>query len=58
MLKQFRKKLVAWLGPSLAYWTITILGWTMKFEEVRPEIRDPFGKRESTASAHSGTDEC
>ena len=37
-LKTFRKKLVAWLGPSLAYWMIKLLGWTMEFEEVHPEI--------------------
>ncbi|OGP93513.1 MAG: hypothetical protein A2156_11505 [Deltaproteobacteria bacterium RBG_16_48_10] len=36
--KTFRKRLVAWLGPSLAYWTIRVLGWTMKFEEVHPEV--------------------
>jgi lysophospholipid acyltransferase (LPLAT)-like uncharacterized protein len=36
--KTFRKKLVVWLGPSLAYWTIRILGWTMRLEEIHPEI--------------------
>ena len=45
MLRQFKKKLVAWLGPSLAYWTITVLGWTMKFEEVRPEIPRAFQEK-------------
>ena len=38
MLESLRKKLVARLGPSLAYWTIRILGRTMRFEEVHPEI--------------------
>jgi lysophospholipid acyltransferase (LPLAT)-like uncharacterized protein len=38
MFKPLRKKLVAWLGPSLAYWMIKLLGWTMEFEEVHPEI--------------------
>jgi lysophospholipid acyltransferase (LPLAT)-like uncharacterized protein len=38
MLKALRKRMVAWLGPSLAYWTIRTLGWTMRFEEVHPEI--------------------
>ncbi len=38
MLKSLRKKLVARLGPWLAYWTIRILGRTMRFEEVHPEI--------------------
>ena len=42
MFKHFKKKVVAWLGPSLAYWTITVLGWTMKFEEVRTEIPKSF----------------
>jgi hypothetical protein len=42
MFKHFKKKVVAWLGPSLAYWTITVLGWTMKFEEVRTEIPRSF----------------
>jgi hypothetical protein len=42
MFKHFKKKVVAWLGPSLAYWTITVLGWTMTFEEVRTEIPKSF----------------
>ena len=41
-LKTLRKRLVAGLGPSLAYWTIKVLGWTMKFEEVHPEIPRSF----------------
>jgi lysophospholipid acyltransferase (LPLAT)-like uncharacterized protein len=36
--KALRKKLVIWLGPSLAYWSIRILSWTMRFEEIHPEI--------------------
>jgi len=40
--KNLRKKLAAWFGPSLAYWTIKILGWTMKFEEVHPEVPKSF----------------
>ncbi len=39
MFKTLRKKLVIWLGPILAYWTIKALGWTMKFEVVHPEIQ-------------------
>ncbi len=39
MFKALRKKLVIWLGPILAYWTIKVLGWTMKFEVVDPEIQ-------------------
>lgn len=30
--------MVSWLGPWFAYWTIKILGRTMRFEEVNPEI--------------------
>ena len=40
--KVLRKKLVAWLGPWLAYWTIKVLGSTMRFEEVNPEIPQSF----------------
>ncbi|RPJ03679.1 MAG: DUF374 domain-containing protein [Deltaproteobacteria bacterium] len=41
-LKAVRKKLVEWFGPSLAYWTIKILGWTMRLEEVHAEIPGSF----------------
>ena len=34
--------MVAWLGPSLAYWTIEVLGRTMRFEEIHPEIPRSF----------------
>ncbi len=37
-LKQLKKKLVARLGPWLAYWTIRILSSTMQFDEINPEI--------------------
>lgn len=37
-LKSLKKKLVVWFGPRLAYRVIRILGWTMRFEEVYPEI--------------------
>jgi lysophospholipid acyltransferase (LPLAT)-like uncharacterized protein len=37
-LKTLRKKMVASLGPSLAYWSIRILGATMRFIEVNSEI--------------------
>jgi lysophospholipid acyltransferase (LPLAT)-like uncharacterized protein len=43
--KTLRKNLVAWLGPSIAYWTIKVLGWTMKFEEVHPEIPRSFWEK-------------
>ncbi len=39
MFKALRKKLVIWLGPILAYWTIKALAWTMKFEVVHPEVQ-------------------
>jgi lysophospholipid acyltransferase (LPLAT)-like uncharacterized protein len=41
-LKTLRKKIVASLGPSLAYWTIRILGATMRFKEVNSEIPRSF----------------
>ena len=41
-LKTFRKKLVSWFGPWLAYWTIKILGKTIRFEVVNPEIPRSF----------------
>jgi lysophospholipid acyltransferase (LPLAT)-like uncharacterized protein len=37
-LKSLKKKMVASLGPWFAYWAIKILGRTMRFEEVNPEI--------------------
>jgi len=44
-LKTLRKKLVAALGPWLAYWTIKLLGFTMRFEEVHSEIPDSFREK-------------
>jgi len=41
-LKGLRKKLVSSLGPWLAYWVIRILGRTMQFEEINPEIPRRF----------------
>ena len=41
-LKTLKKKSVSWLGPWLAYWTIKILGRTMRFEEIHPEIPRSF----------------
>ena len=41
-LKTLKKKFVFWFGPWLAYWTIRILGWTMRFEAVGPEIPRSF----------------
>jgi len=38
IFKTLRKKLTVWFGPWLAYWVIRTLSWTMKFEEVHPEI--------------------
>jgi hypothetical protein len=38
VLKSLKKKFIVWLGPQLAYWAIKILGRTMRFEEVNPEI--------------------
>jgi lysophospholipid acyltransferase (LPLAT)-like uncharacterized protein len=41
-LKPLKKKFVASLGPWFAYWSIRILGWTMRFEVVRPDIPRQF----------------
>lgn len=41
-LKPLKKKLVSWLGPWLAYWTIRILARTMRFEVVHPDIPRQF----------------
>ena len=41
-LKTLKKKLVAWLGPWGAYWAIKMLAWTMRFEEIHPEIPKEF----------------
>jgi lysophospholipid acyltransferase (LPLAT)-like uncharacterized protein len=43
--KSLKKKLVSWLGPWLAYWTIKFLGRTMRFEEINPEIPRSFWER-------------
>jgi len=43
-IKALKKKLVASLGPSAAYWVIRVLGWTMRFEEVRPRSRCGCGR--------------
>lgn len=48
-LKQARKKLIAWIGPSLAYWTIRFLGLTMRLEEVNSEIPRTFLKNGTLA---------
>jgi len=45
VLKSLKKKAVAWLGPSLAYWVIKILGRTMWFEEINPEIPRSFWEK-------------
>jgi lysophospholipid acyltransferase (LPLAT)-like uncharacterized protein len=44
-LRTLRKKLVAALGPWLAYWTIRILGFTMRMEQVHPEVPTFFRER-------------
>ncbi len=43
--KTIKKKLVAWWGPWLAYWTIKLLGRTMRFEEINLEIPKSFWER-------------
>jgi len=44
-LKPLKKKIVAWVGPGLAYWTIKILGRTVRFEVINPEIPKSFWER-------------
>jgi len=43
--KTLKKRLTVWLGPWLAYWTIRVLGLTMRFEEVNPEIPRSFWEK-------------
>jgi lysophospholipid acyltransferase (LPLAT)-like uncharacterized protein len=42
VFKPIRKKFVAWFAPFLAYWTIRVLGRTMRFEEINTEVLKPF----------------
>ena len=44
-LKTLKKKLVVRLGPWGAYWAIKILSWTMRFEEIHPEIPKGFWEK-------------
>jgi lysophospholipid acyltransferase (LPLAT)-like uncharacterized protein len=44
-LKPVKKKLVSWLGPSLAYWIIKSLGWTVRMEVIHPEIPRSFWEK-------------
>ncbi len=37
-LKPLKKKIVAWLGPSFVYWTMRILGWTIRVEVINSEM--------------------
>jgi hypothetical protein len=41
-LKTLKKTVVSLWGPWLAYWVIKILGRTMRFEEIHPEIPRSF----------------
>src|SRR4030043_1257906 len=41
-LKTVKKKLVTWLGPWFAYWTIKLLSLTMQFKVINPEIPGGF----------------
>jgi hypothetical protein len=44
--KPLKKKLVAAFGPSLTYRVIKLLSWTMRLEEVHPEIPRSFWEKE------------
>ncbi len=45
VLKPLKKKLVSWLGPWLAFWAINVLGRTMRFEIIHPEISGNFWEK-------------
>ena len=40
---------MARLGPWMAYWVIKVLGWSMRFEEVNPEIPRSLLEKKSLA---------
>jgi len=44
-LKTFKKKLVSWFGPWLAFWVIKLLARTMQFVEIHPEIPKSFWEK-------------
>jgi lysophospholipid acyltransferase (LPLAT)-like uncharacterized protein len=44
-LKTLKKKMVSWGGPWFAYWVIKLLGHTIRFEEIHPEIPRSFWQR-------------
>ena len=44
-LKPVKKKLVSWLGPRFAYWTMRVLGWTMRLQVVNPETPRSYWER-------------
>ena len=44
-LKPLKKKLVSWLGPWLSYWTIKVLGWTVRVQVIHPEIPGSFWEK-------------
>src|SRR4030042_4568578 len=43
--KTIKKRLVVWLGPWFAYWTVNFLSLTMQFEEINPEIPRDFWEK-------------
>ena len=49
MLKPLKKKLVAWLGPTFAFWTVKILSRTMKVEVIHSEIPRSFWEKGNPA---------
>ncbi len=49
VLKPLKKKLVSWLGPWLAYWTVKILSRTMKVEVINSEIPRSFWEKGNPA---------
>lgn len=49
VFKPLKKKLVDWLGPWLAYWTVKCLSFTMQFEVINPNIPGEFWEKEISA---------
>ena len=45
VFKTLKKRVTASFGPWLAYWAVRVLGRTMRFEEVNPEILNSFWEK-------------
>jgi hypothetical protein len=47
--KPLKKKLVAWVGPWLTYWTIKLLRRTMRFEIINSDLRKTYWEKGTSA---------